>query len=97
MTASTVDDERVREFVLSTLAVEMNVPINRETVTDDSPIGTNGIDLESLSLVELTLRLEREFEVKIPDTDIEAIGAMTLGQLAADIVRRKAAQQEPAR
>jgi len=90
MTASTVDDAQVREFVLSTLAGEMNVPIDRARITDDSPIGTSGIDLESLSLVELTLRLERAFEVKIPDTDIEAIGAMTLGQLAADIVRRKA-------
>ncbi|GAA3435372.1 acyl carrier protein [Kutzneria kofuensis] len=92
MTATTLQDAQVREFVLSTLAGEMNVPIDRDKITDDSPIGTSGIDLESLSLVELTLRLEREFEVKIPDTDIEAIGAMTLGQLAADIVRRKAAQ-----
>ena len=89
MTASTTD---VREFVLSTLAGEMNVPIDRANVGDDSPIGTGGIDLESLSLVELTRRMEREFGVKIPDSDIEAIGAMTLGQLAADIVRRKAAQ-----
>jgi acyl carrier protein len=89
MTASTTD---VREFVLSTLAGEMNVPIDRASVGDDSPIGTGGIDLESLSLVELTLRMEREFGVKIPDSDIEALGAMTLGQLAADIVRRKAAQ-----
>ncbi|MFC0434943.1 acyl carrier protein [Kutzneria buriramensis] len=89
MTASTTD---VREFVLSTLAGEMNVPIDRAKVGDDSPIGTGGIDLESLSLVELTLRMEREFGVKIPDSDIEALGAMTLGQLAADIVRRKAVQ-----
>ena len=92
MTATTLDAAHVREFVLSTLAGEMNVPIDRDATTDDSPIGTGGIDLESLSLVELTLRLEREYEVKIPDADIEAIGAMTLGQLTADIVRRKADQ-----
>ena len=90
MTATTLRDADVREFVLSTLAGEMNVPIDRDKVTDDSPIGAGGIDLESLGLVELTLRLEREFGVKIPDTDIEAICAMTLGRLAADIVRRKA-------
>jgi len=92
MTATTLTDADVRDWVLNTLIGEMNVPIERDKVTEDSPIGTSGIDLESLSLVELTLRLEREYEVKIPDTDIEAIGAMTLGQLAADIVRRKAAQ-----
>ncbi|AHH95621.1 hypothetical protein GCM10010174_78160 [Kutzneria viridogrisea] len=88
---SSVHSQDVREFVLSTLATEMNVPIDRDSLTDDSPIGTSGIDLESLSLVELTLRLERQFEVKIPDSDIEAIGAMTLGQLVDDIVRRRAA------
>ncbi len=92
MTATTLTDAAVRDWVLTTLIGEMNVPINRDQVTADSPIGTSGIDLESLSLVELTLRLEREYEVKIPDTDIEAIGAMTLGELAADIVRRKANQ-----
>ena len=92
MTATTLTDDAVRDWVLNTLIGEMNVPIDRDKVTADSPIGTSGIDLESLSLVELTLRLEREYGVKIPDTDIEAIGAMTLGQLAADIVRRKAAQ-----
>jgi acyl carrier protein len=92
MTATTLQDAEVREFVLSTLAGEMNVPIDRERIDDDSPIGTGGIDLESLSLVELTLRLEREYGVKIPDADIEAIGAMTLGQLAADVVRRKGKQ-----
>jgi acyl carrier protein len=92
MTATALDAADVREFVLGTLAGEMNVPIDRDKITDDSPIGTSGIDLESLSLVELTLRLEREYEVKIPDADIEGLGAMTLGQLAADIVRRKANQ-----
>lgn len=88
---TTVHSDDVREFVLTTLTTEMNVPLDRAGITDDSPIGTSGIDLESLSLVELTLRLEREFGVKIPDSDIEAIGAMTLGQLVSDIVRRKAA------
>jgi acyl carrier protein len=86
-----VQQTEIREFVLTTLAEEMNVPIDRDSLTDDSPIGTSGIDLESLSLVELTLRLERQFGVSIPDSDIEALGAMTLGELVADIARRQAA------
>ncbi|MBV9847072.1 MAG: acyl carrier protein [Kutzneria sp.] len=85
----TAQDADVREFILTTLTTEMNLPVDRESLTDDSPVGAGGIDLESLSLVELTLRLERQFQIRIPDTDIEAIGAMTVGQLVADIVRRR--------
>jgi acyl carrier protein len=88
---TTVQNENIREFVLRTLATDMNMPLQPDAVGDDSPIGANGIDLDSLSLVELTLRLEREFGVKIPDGDIEALGAMTLGELVSDVVRRLAA------
>ncbi|MCP2163658.1 acyl carrier protein [Goodfellowiella coeruleoviolacea] len=87
----TLQQNEVREFVLTTLVTEMNIPIERDSLDDDCPIGTNGIDLESLSLVELTLRLEREFDITIPDSDIERIGAMTLGELVEDVVRRREA------
>jgi acyl carrier protein len=87
----TLAKDEILGFVLTTLNQEMNVPLDADSATDDLPIGAGGIDLESLSLVELTLRIERQFEVTIPDSDIESIGAMTLGELIADIARRKAA------
>ena len=87
---STVQSKDVREFVVTTLVQEMNLFVDTDALTDDSPIGTGGIDLESLSLVELMLRLEREYDVKIPDSDIEAIGSMTLGQLVDDVLKRTA-------
>ena len=49
-----------------------------------------GLDLDSLSLIELTLRLESRFGVEIPDTDIEPLASLTLGELVAEIVRRGA-------
>ena len=82
----------VRDFVLDTLAGPMNTPFDRAQTTDDSPIGSGGIDLESLGLIELILHVEQQYGIKIPDGDIEPLGAMTLGELVADISRRRAAQ-----
>ena len=32
----------------------MNHPLDADTITDDSPLGTGGIDIDSLSLIELS-------------------------------------------
>ncbi|WP_158889461.1 acyl carrier protein [Amycolatopsis anabasis] len=83
-------EQEIREFVLSTVIEDMNHPLKPEEVTDDSPIGAGGIDLDSLSLIELTMRLERRFGVEFPETDIEPLGAMKLGELVSDIIGRGA-------
>ena len=82
--------KEIREFVLSTIIEDMNHPLDTDEITNDSPMGTGGIDLDSLSLIELTMRLERRFGVEFPDTDIEPVGAMTLGDLVTDVVGRGA-------
>ncbi|MEK8174121.1 acyl carrier protein [Streptomyces sp. M19] len=74
--------------MLSTIIDEMNLPLDTGEISDDSPLGAGGIDLDSLSLIELTMRLERRFGVEFPDTDIEPVGAMKLGDLVSDVVGR---------
>ena len=83
-------EAEIRQFVLTTLANEMNHPLDGYTVTDDSTMGAGGIDLDSLSLIELTIRLEQRFGVEFPETDIEPFGAMTLHELVVDMVGRGA-------
>lgn len=83
--------KEIREFVLSTIVEDMNHPLDSDEINDDSPLGSAGIDLDSLSLIELTMRLERRFGVQFPDTDIEPVGAMKLGELVDDVVGRGAA------
>ena len=82
--------KEIREFVLNTISGDMNHPFDAKEITDDSPLGASGIDLDSLSLIELTIRLERRFGVEFPDTDIEPVGAMKLGDLVDEVVRRGA-------
>ncbi|WP_033289892.1 acyl carrier protein [Amycolatopsis jejuensis] len=83
-------ETEIREFVLTTLAKDMNHPVPEGSAGDDSPMGAGGIDLDSLSLIELTIRLEQRFGVEFPETSIEPFGAMTLQELVADLVQRGA-------
>jgi acyl carrier protein len=82
--------KEIRDFVLSTIAGQMNLPLDTGEITDDSPLGAGGIDLDSLSLIELTLHLERRFGVEFPEDDIEPVGAMRLGELICEVVGRGA-------
>lgn len=87
---SPVLETEIRTFVLDTITEDMSQPLVRAEITDQAPLGSGGIDLDSLSLIELTMRLERRFEVEFPETDIEPLGAMSLGELVADVVKRGA-------
>ncbi|MER6140598.1 acyl carrier protein [Streptomyces sparsogenes] len=88
-TSATLEDE-IREFVLATVIDEMNVLMSRDGITDESPVTVGGLELDSLSLIELTLRLETRFGVEIPDADIEPLASLPLGGLVAEVVRRGA-------
>jgi acyl carrier protein len=83
-------ETEIRTFVLDTITEDMSQPLVRDEITDAAPLGSGGIDLDSLSLIELTMRLERRFKVEFPETDIEPLGAMSLGELVADVVKRGA-------
>lgn len=89
MQAQTAQENDVRDFILRTVVEDMNTPLD-SGINDASPVGAGGMDLDSLSLIELMLRVEQQFGVKIPDGDIEQLGALSLGEMVADIIRRGA-------
>jgi acyl carrier protein len=56
----------------------------------DTVLGPAGVDLDSLAIAELALRLEDEFGVRFAEEDMEHVAVMTLGELAAEVQRRAA-------
>lgn len=84
-------EDEIRQFVLTTVSKDMNHPLDYAEVGEDSPLGSGGLDLDSLGLIELTIRLEQRFGVQFPETDIEPFGAMTLHDLVLDLLGRGAA------
>jgi len=57
---------------------------------DGAPLGEGGINLDSLSLLELSLHIERQYHVKFSEDELDAIGGLTIGGLA-DLVEQKVA------
>ncbi|MEU1606415.1 phosphopantetheine-binding protein [Micromonospora matsumotoense] len=54
----------------------------------DSMLGPSGVDLDSLAVSELALRVEDQFGVTFDDDDIETLAIMTLGEFAAEVAKR---------
>ncbi|KWV33642.1 MULTISPECIES: acyl carrier protein [Micromonospora] len=56
----------------------------------DSLLGPAGVDLDSLAVSELAMRIEDEYGVTFDDDDIETLAIMTLGEFAAEVAKRAA-------
>lgn len=86
MTTEMSTDE-IRKFVLSALT-EMNYSV--AGVDDDTPLGPAGVDLESLALAELGIRVEEEFGIVFEEDEAERLGTMTVGEFTAALAERLA-------
>ena len=83
--------EQLRQLVVDTL-LRMNYdPADVGAIDDSTPLGPAGLDLESLALVELGLRVEETHGVPFDDDLIERMATMTLGEFLADTAGRVAA------
>jgi acyl carrier protein len=83
--------DEVRTFTIQSLK-EMNYDVS--DVSDDSVLGPAGLDLESLAVAELAVRVEDEYGVKFTDEEQESAGLWTLGEFVgtvSDRLRDKAA------
>ncbi|MEU9119857.1 acyl carrier protein [Streptomyces sp. NPDC048506] len=79
--------DTIGEFVLSTLA-----GLNYDTsgVTDSTPLGDGGLELESLSLAEVAMHIEQRYQVQFDDEELESIGKLTFGEFVAVVGERAA-------
>jgi acyl carrier protein len=81
--------DEVRAFVIAQLE-DMNYDI--EGVDDDTTLGPAGVDLESLALADLSVRVEDKFGVRFSDDESEQLALMTVGEFTAEVAGRVAQQ-----
>lgn len=83
--------EDVIAFTLTSLQ-EMNFDI--EGADKETMIGPSGVDLDSLAVSELAVRIEDRFGVSFPEDEMENLAIMTLGEFA-DTVAKNSVQAQP--
>ncbi|MET9323101.1 acyl carrier protein [Streptomyces sp. NPDC003038] len=75
----------IGEFLLSTLR-DLNYEVDE--VTDSTPLGDGGLELESLSLAEVAMQVEQRFGVQIDDEELEELRGLSFAELVARIAQR---------
>jgi acyl carrier protein len=78
--------DQVYEYVATTL-VAMNYDIDE--MTEASTLGPAGLDLESLAIAELGVRVEDRFGIKFADDESDELASMTVGEFC-DLVASRA-------
>jgi acyl carrier protein len=75
----------VRTFTI-TSRKEMNYDVS--DVAGDTTLGPAGLDLESLAVAELAVRIEDEYKVTFSDDEQESLALMTLDEFIAAVSDR---------
>lgn len=77
--------DEIRQFLLDSLT---EMQYSTEGVVPDTTLGPAGIDLESLALAELAMRVEDQFGVRFDEDEAEMFAAMTVGEFCAAVAQR---------
>jgi acyl carrier protein len=86
--------DQVFEFVIGVLR---DMDYSTKGVDLDTTLGPSGVDMESLELAELGVRVEDRFGVRFVADEAEELASLTIGEFADLVVQRRAsAGAEPA-
>lgn len=77
--------DEVYKFVIASLA-DMNYSV--DGVDSETAIGPAGVDLESLSIAELGVRIEDQYGVRFADDEVEKVASMTIGEFVDLVIER---------
>lgn len=89
-----LEKEEVTAKILDILETDLKWPISRSEITDDTQLGSDGIGLDSVMVISVTVQLEEVFGISIPDEDIIELADNTLGQVAGYVRDRVAVMPE---
>ncbi|MCT2278383.1 acyl carrier protein [Micromonospora chalcea] len=83
--------DQVRTFVVEQLA-DMNYDVDE--LDDATTLGPSGVDLESLALADLAVRVEDRYGLKFADDESEKLALMTVGEFITMVADRVAANSD---
>ena len=80
--------DEIKKFAFEALG-EMNY--DTADFDGDTQLGPAGVDLESLALAELGVRVEERFGIRFSDDELDELAALTIDEFCAAVSGRLAA------
>lgn len=77
--------DEIRQFILDSLR---EMKYSTDGVDGATSLGPAGVDLESLALAELAMRVEDRFGVRFDEDEADAFAVMTVGELCEAVAQR---------
>jgi acyl carrier protein len=84
---------RLKQLIVDTLKLD---DLRPEEIRDDEPLIGNGLSLDSIDALELVVRLEKEFGIKIASSEDARAALASVAHLAAYIRARVPRDKLPA-
>lgn len=84
--------DEVIAFTINTLR-QMNFDV--EEADAGTVFGPAGIDLDSMAVAELALRVEDSYGVKFSEEELEGLAVMTIGEFAGQVIARSGVGVSP--
>ncbi|MFF7124488.1 phosphopantetheine-binding protein [Streptomyces sp. NPDC008240] len=92
MPVESQEAERHEILALVTHIMEDTVGLELDDDVDlNTSIGPEGLGLESIGILEVTVHLEREYNIEFSDEALELLLSGTLGEFIDEVVRQRSA------
>ena len=82
-------DDNLRNAIKTMMVESLMLKVTKEEIRDDMPLfGPGGLGLDSIDALELVVQLEKEFGIKISNSEESRTALASLPKLAAFIRER---------
>jgi acyl carrier protein len=88
--------DEIRAFIVKTV-LDMDLGYEVDELADDTVLGPEGLDLESLTMAELAVRVEDRFGVEFGTDEAERLALMSVGEFVATVADRVGQGSVPGR
>ena len=84
---------RLKQLIVETLRLE---DVQPDTIPDNEPLVGGGLSLDSIDALELVVRLEKEFGIKISSSEEARVALSSVSSLTAFVRQRGDPSRLPA-
>lgn len=81
------DLEEITARILDIVEIDLKWPVDRAEVTADTPLGGDGLALDSVMIISTAVQLEDAFGISMSDDEVIQLADSTVGETAKYVMQ----------